>query len=366
VRPDSPLALGLVALGAALGDPFVQTRVRRAEFDKDGRLWLDLDGDPAWYRVEEGAEGTRVVRSEPHDDERLPLARWLAARRGEPFLEVLAWRPGRRVVVAHSDGESACVRKGQRGSRLAAAVARHRAAAALCADGAFRVPHLRGVDEATASLEMELLVGLEPRLEREHAGDFHAIGAALARFQRGGLDAAFGTHGVREELAVVDGAGARLARATGLELDGWARVRARLHELAPHEAPPAVPCHRDLHDRQFLFGEGRPGLLDFDSLCLADAALDPANLLAHFALRRLQGLAGADADGVRACSEALVQGLAPDDEAHFFARLRFYQATALLRLAAVYAVRPRWSHLGRDLVRLAWRCADDAPLPRST
>lgn len=360
MRSDSPLSLGLVALGNTLGDPFVQARVRRAEFDKDGHLWLDLDDDTAWYRVDADASGVRVVRREPFDDDRLPLARSLARRRGEPLLEVLAWRPGRRIVVVDSDSETTVVRKGHRPSRFEAAVARHEAAIALNANGAFKVPALRGVDSATASVALELVIGLEPRLAREHASDFVAIGAGVAAMQRGVLDERFGVHAPKDELGVVDGAHGRLARACGTTLEGWDRVRTRLGELAPRRAPAPVPCHRDLHDRQFLFGEFGPALLDFDSLCLADAALDPANLLAHFALRRLQGLA--DSDGVRVCSEALIDGLAPHGDTSFFGRLRFYQATALLRLAAVYAVRPRWSHLGRDLVRLAWRCADDAPV----
>src|SRR5690606_13878369 len=41
------------------------------------------------------------------------------------------------------------------------------------------------------------------------------------------------------------------------------------------------PCHRDLHERQILVAGHIAGFLDFDTLSLADPALDPGNLLAH-------------------------------------------------------------------------------------
>lgn len=41
------------------------------------------------------------------------------------------------------------------------------------------------------------------------------------------------------------------------------------------------PSHRDLHEKQILTAEGKVGLLDFDTLSLADPALDVGNLLAH-------------------------------------------------------------------------------------
>lgn len=46
------------------------------------------------------------------------------------------------------------------------------------------------------------------------------------------------------------------------------------------------PCHRDLHEKQILISGGVAGILDFDTLSLADPALDPGNLLAHLFLAR--------------------------------------------------------------------------------
>lgn len=348
------LDAALAALGAEIGDPAVAQRVRRAEFDKQGALWLDLDQDAAWFRYADGV----LKRFLAHQDRKLPLAERL-----QPgcSAHVLAWRPNRRLVLLDAYGEQERVLKGHRPQRLEQAVSRHRAAEQLASSGAFRVPHLCAVDPDLSALVLERLHGVEAHLSLEHAEDFLAIGSRLARWQAASTDVALEVHSAGDELAVVDGAAERLQRARGSALPGFQQVRERLNDLLPKDPGAPVPCHRDLHDRQFLFGAGQPALLDFDSLCLADAALDPANLLAHLFLRRLQSLAGADQSSVRALGSALIEGLAPRANGSFYAQLRFYQATALLRLSAIYALRPRWAHLGTDLVRLAARCADEAP-----
>ena len=353
----SPLERALERLRHELDDPFVEARVRRAEIDRKGRLMLDVDDDASWYRV----DGDRVKHLEPFADAKLPLAERVRGS-AAPRPDVLAWRPQRRLVIIGTVGDRSEVTKGFRRSRFEAAAARHAAAIELCSgEGGFRVPAMYEADVNACAFTMEALVGLPPRFSREHTEDFARIGHALARFQSGSTDLELALHRASDELAVLDGAHARSRTATGTEPTGWTAVRERLDAGLDADEATAVPCHRDLHDRQFLFGAGSPALIDFDSLCLADPALDPANLLAHLALRRLQGLAGADADGVRACGEALIDGMDRGRDRAFFSSLRFYQAASLLRLAAIYAMRPRWAPLSADLVRLAGRCCDDSP-----
>ncbi|WP_157937001.1 glycosyltransferase family protein [Geodermatophilus chilensis] len=139
--------------------------------------------------------------------------------------------------------------------------------------------------------------------------------------------------------------GAELARAfaaaplpagcSGVLLTGpfmSASVRDALRATAPD---PAVPLHRDLHDRQVLVaGDGSVGLLDFDLLAAGEPALDLANLLAHLSLRQRQGLV-ADAAPLRA---AVLEGYRPSSAVA--ARVPVHEATTRLRLAAVYAFRP--------------------------
>ncbi|MEQ9039008.1 MAG: aminoglycoside phosphotransferase family protein [Silicimonas sp.] len=80
---------------------------------------------------------------------------------------------------------------------------------------------------------------------------------------------------------------------------------------------PLRPCHRDLHEKQILISDGVAGLLDFDTLCLSDPALDAGNLLAHLFL------AGLDETALR--SHLRDPGIA------------LWRRAALLRLAMIYA-----------------------------
>ncbi|MGB0912153.1 MAG: phosphotransferase family protein [Phaeobacter italicus] len=77
------------------------------------------------------------------------------------------------------------------------------------------------------------------------------------------------------------------------------------------------PCHRDLHEKQILVSDGVAGLLDFDTLCLSDPALDAGNLLAHLFF------AGIDEASLR--SHLDQPGIA------------LWRRAALLRLAMIYA-----------------------------
>ncbi|MCI5112121.1 MAG: aminoglycoside phosphotransferase family protein [Marivita sp.] len=77
------------------------------------------------------------------------------------------------------------------------------------------------------------------------------------------------------------------------------------------------PCHRDLHEKQILVSDGVAGLLDFDTLCLSDPALDVGNLLAHLVL------AGQDEAPLRSAFDLPGIGL--------------WRRAALFRLAMIYA-----------------------------
>ncbi|MCR9156186.1 MAG: aminoglycoside phosphotransferase family protein [Rhodobacteraceae bacterium] len=80
---------------------------------------------------------------------------------------------------------------------------------------------------------------------------------------------------------------------------------------------PFLPCHRDLHEKQILISDGVAGLLDFDTLCLSDPALDAGNLLAHLFF------AGVDEAPLR--SHLAESGIT------------LWRRAALLRLAMIYA-----------------------------
>lgn len=108
-------------------------------------------------------------------------------------------------------------------------------------------------------------------------------------------------------------------------------------------------CHRDLHDKQLLFGPAGIALLDFDTLARGEPALDLANRAEHAALRVGQGRWSADAaQAVTGCVTALAAELGVPP-----ARLAANRRASAVRLACVYAFRPRWHELAHRLLTRA-------------
>lgn len=99
-----------------------------------------------------------------------------------------------------------------------------------------------------------------------------------------------------------------------------------------------VPTHRDLHDGQLLWDGQHLAVLDLDTLCRAEPALDLANLAVHAGLREAQGAWSPAAAQVVAEAAVRVAAAAEVDP-HRWAQA--YRAT-VARLVAVYAFRPRW------------------------
>jgi len=108
-----------------------------------------------------------------------------------------------------------------------------------------------------------------------------------------------------------------------------------------------VVSHRDFFDKQILISDKRVTLLDFDTLSLADPALDLGNFLAHLFLRGLQNseLQGLTGKGSDAFTGAYTSG--GND---LTGRVRWWHAAALVRLAGLYSLRPRWRRIAPALL----------------
>ncbi|MBE0010928.1 phosphotransferase family protein [Arthrobacter sp. AET 35A] len=118
------------------------------------------------------------------------------------------------------------------------------------------------------------------------------------------------------------------------------RASAQVARLLISGAPQqAVLSHRDLHDKQLLFNRdsGAIGLIDCDTVAVAEPALDLANLLVHVDFRRAQGVYSAAA--ARTAEQAILTAAAAMGVSD--ARLRAYAAATKLRLACLYAFRPQ-------------------------
>ncbi|MEE1620620.1 phosphotransferase family protein [Zafaria sp. Z1313] len=167
----------------------------------------------------------------------------------------------------------------------------------------------------------------------------------------------FAVHDARREAGVLRDWAGHLAAFDPLGLDAAERahlerrVESVVGQLAEDgAAAPLVPCHRDLHERQLLYdaATGRIGLLDFDTAALAERELDLGNLLAHLVLRVDQGsLHAGEAAAARRHVLSVSDAVGADP-----GRLEAYTASASLRLACVYAFRPKWRPLARIML---WR-----------
>jgi aminoglycoside phosphotransferase (APT) family kinase protein len=136
---------------------------------------------------------------------------------------------------------------------------------------------------------------------------------------------------LEEQLAQVTPALHGLAGQLQLALDG---VRRRLAG-SPVVGP--VTCHGDYKHNQLLFGDGPPTLVDLDTLCRAEPALDLGQFLAYLQLK----LTGDDAPAPAAVVDRLSRrfldgymdaaGVPPAAAAGLEDRARSYAALSLVQ-----------------------------------
>lgn len=124
--------------------------------------------------------------------------------------------------------------------------------------------------------------------------------------------------------------------------EGLVRVSKEL-EHCRHFTPTLV--HRDFYEKQVLRDDHNTILIDFDTLCLSDPALDVGNFLAHLELNRLQGIVEVDGADL-----AFAEGYGNRQTTDFHARVTAYTRSALLRLACLYSFWPRWRHVVQPLL----------------
>jgi thiamine kinase-like enzyme len=115
----------------------------------------------------------------------------------------------------------------------------------------------------------------------------------------------------------------------------------------PDDLPETVFSHRDFFDKQLLYSERRSTLLDCDNAAKADPALDVGNFIAHLTLRKLQhpNCSANIEKGIRAFIESYGN---LDDRSRL--RTAWWTKASLLRLSALYLLRPRWRTIAPDLI----------------
>lgn len=261
-------------------------------------------------------------------------------------VDVLKYKPGRRCALAYTLQTPA----GQ--ARVFGKVfATGRGAGILLTQGrifdaldpaVLRIPRPLGY---LADLKLLLTEFLEGHLlaDELYRGDTvrsaQRMGAALAAFHHSGVICAKRWTIARElsnAVRTCEESMLEPGRARAIELE-IRRAAATVPVVAE------VPVHRDYYLDQLFDCDQQTALFDLDDARQGEAALDLGNFLAHLTLRPLQF-----PEVTSACAAARAPFLASYCSAAspipgLMARTCIYEATSLLRLAGVYAGRPRWA-----------------------
>jgi hypothetical protein len=105
--------------------------------------------------------------------------------------------------------------------------------------------------------------------------------------------------------------------------------------------------HRDFYDKQVLCGAGAPGLLDIDNLAAGDPAQDIGNFLAHLSLR---GVQFAEARSfIERGGRLFLDGYGIMEDS-LLKRIPVWNKLSLIRLTALYLLRPRWRSIALRLL----------------
>lgn len=289
-------------------------------------------------------------------DDRLKALRKVAAA---PGASLLVHRPSRRGVVRNTDaaGNVVAYTKVVRRSRADDVAQRGRVAASVLRDIA-QVPELLVDSDVPQGILRWSVVpgatladlGQQPDWQVDDARRvWAAAGRATAALHGAERDAVADLHDPAEEVRALHKWLPLAVHFGLLDADRVSPALAAVERdlLAPVDQPVLGVLHRDLHDKQLLIDDaGRIGLIDVDTLAVGERALDIANLLVHLELREMQGLLAADT--AAASREAFLAEVdaakVPTD------RIEVYRRSTFLRLAAVYAFRPKWRDISVQLL----------------
>lgn len=140
-----------------------------------------------------------------------------------------------------------------------------------------------GAPSAVAWLPEERLVALEAVAGVPEAPDLGCLGKTLAILHRSPASPGLPVTDAGSQLELARSAAGQLAWLVPELEEPLASLLAVLSATVP-AATRMVPSHGDLHLGQAITTSGGVALLDFDHMCLASPALDPARLAAHLVL----------------------------------------------------------------------------------
>ncbi|HHN78313.1 MAG TPA: hypothetical protein ENK11_06540 [Phycisphaerales bacterium] len=276
----------------------------------------------------------------------------------EPGAELTTHRPGRRAVVRFDDAGGTLYAKALRPSKIGRIIRANQFVSGL--DGrAFGVAPIRSTDESIGMLVLRRLPGRNLHdLADPHAfvEGCAAAGRALRTLHVAPPDG-FPLHDDDAEARMlrdrVEGIGVFVPALHGAASDACERVCKDLTAAAGRRAV----LHRDFYDKQIVIDtDGTPGFLDFDTLGVGEPELDLANMLGHIELRVLQGECSPET--AREAATAFLDAYGPANTD----RIGAYLDSTRLRLAMLYAYRPKWARLAPMLLdKIGDRPTSEAP-----
>jgi hypothetical protein len=315
-------------------------KARRSQLGRNDRAGLFVIDRPGMVLRRPGRDskldGLRLL----HD--RTLAAHALAGMTGEAVdaarlsLRLMAHRLGKRAVLAADldDKPRSIIRlRPTSNDGGLTGFNDHRAISEQLKGASFvRVPTACGYDLAFGAAFYSVLPGHPPAQDgADAAHDGALIGHALREF-RHRLSFRASIWSPRDELAGLlrwaDLIGAHAPYLCDRFETALARLNCELNRLPWIE--PAV-CHRDFHPGQILIDDGHCGLLDFDTCCMSDPALDVGNLNAHLRLWELR--TGGAADAFR---QPFLDAASGGDMGFERRRIDLWTQVSLLRLAAIY------------------------------
>ncbi|MFQ5500299.1 MAG: phosphotransferase family protein [Candidatus Zixiibacteriota bacterium] len=281
-------------------------------------------------------------------------------------IELLAYRQGKRCVLRyHLSPAQAKLGSSQVSQIVLRAVRQSRLKPILDgitllqehgftshADDQITIPHVFAADSDEGFYIMESIRGQSLyNLKEDEQFEAGCRMAGLVLRKLHSISAVSSTvHSAEGELAQLQW---KVALVCGLFPDLSSRFEQAFHSVQAKQAAKMagfdqVTIHGDFYDKQVIYAPRRTTLLDLDSLSAGDPAMDFGNFMAHIELRELQ-YARLDADIVD--SGRLAFGAAYGEiGSGFEGRATWWKAVTLLRLAALYVLRPRWRHLASPLL----------------
>ena len=274
----------------------------------------------------------------------------LCALLARPGSTLLSHRPEQRAVVRLEGSRDQRFAKVVRPSRvhIVSNVARH---LSMSPDRPFTVPEVIEVDERQGVVIYSALAGIGLHALLSDCERFvpaaRATGEAL-RWLHDKAPRPEKTHDAQAEIGVLQKWLSRVEAFAPTRCRRLHDAAAKVFEKLKAESCGLAMIHRDFYEKQIVIGsDGQVGILDFDTAAVGEPALDVANIFAHLELRVLQGRCSLSS--ASHATDALLEGYDPRSEV--LARLPAYRDASRLRLACVYAFRPRWSHLVTEIVR---------------